>query len=151
MADPVEPPALPEEPALLLGAVLDLGRGRGRLLLAPELAGLADALTGLAERWEVVSTLRDGPDPGAPEPVERLTHVVLPRGCEVPVLPGRFQAAALAGSPDPGRLSQYARALAPLGRMAVLVPASDTAEAIDDAGLDLVAADARVAVAVRRA
>ncbi len=148
-AEPVEPPPLPDEPAVLLGAVLDVGRGSGRLLLAPELGAVAEDLTRLTERWEVVSLLQAGPAPS--EPGERLTHVVLPDGGDLPVLPGRFRAVALAGSPDSPDLARYAKALAPLGRIAVLAPDEETAGALSEAGLEVMAADSRVAVAARRA
>lgn len=144
-----EPARLADETAVLLGAVLDLGRASGRLLLSPELAGVADDLTDLAERWDVVSLLRVAPRPSGPK--DRLTHVVLPDDGDAPVLPGRFRAAALAGSADRDRLTRYARALAPLGRIAVLAPESPITEFLEELGLDVLAADSRVAVAVRQA
>lgn len=140
---------LPDASATLLGAVLNLGVGSGRLLLAPELAGIAREVATLVERWEVVSLVHSGPEEG--EFHERLTYIVLPADGRVPVLPGRFQTVGLAGGAGENDVTQYARALAPLGRLGILEPESGSAEALREAGLELVAADERVAVASRPA
>ena len=101
----------------------------------------------LVDRWEVVSLVYAGPEEG--ELHERLTRIVLPDDGSVPVLPARFQAAALSGSPGPDRLSRYVRTLAPLGRLGILSPGTVSAKTLREAGLELVAADERVAVASR--
>ncbi|MCL7972667.1 MAG: hypothetical protein M8866_11380 [marine benthic group bacterium] len=143
----VSHPDLPDSPASLLGAVLSLGVGSGRLLLSPALAGIGRELAELVDRWEVVSLVHAAP--AEEELHERLTRIVLPDDGRVPVLGGRFQAVALSGSPGPERLTQYAWALAPLGRLGVLAPGAIAPETLREAGLELVASDARVAVASR--
>lgn len=136
------------ESAMLIGAVLDLAQGSGYVLLGPELSEMADAVASLAERWEVVSL--SGVRQVQAAQSTNVSRIILPAGESPPVLPARFGAAALAGDPAPDRVRQYAAALRPLGRLAIVAPGPGSVGAMREAGLDLVAGDERVAVASRR-
>jgi uncharacterized protein YbaR (Trm112 family) len=140
--------SLAAESAMLIGAVLDLAQGSGHVLLGPELSDTADAVASLAERWEVVSL--SGVRPAHAAQSTNVSRIILAAGGPPPVLPGRFGAAALAGDPATDRVRQYAAALRPLGRLAILAPGPGSVEAMREAGLDLKAGDERVAVASRR-
>jgi hypothetical protein len=109
---------------------------------------MADAVASLAERWEVVSLGGGRPAPAAQS--TNVSRIIPPAGGSLPVLPGRFGAAALAGDPTPDRVREYAAALRPLGRLAIVAPGPGSVGAMREAGLDLVAGDERVAVASRR-
>jgi len=137
-----------DETAVLVGAVLDLARGTGYVLLGPGLAAIADAVAALAEGWEVV--LLTGDRPGEAPDSTHLSPVVVSDGMSVPVLRGRFGAAALAGDPGTDRVSEVAAAVRPLGRIAIVAPGPGAVPAMRDAGLEVFAADQRVAVASRR-
>jgi uncharacterized protein YbaR (Trm112 family) len=147
--DAVEPTGsldlAPSEGAVLLGAVLDLASRPGYVLLGPGLESLAGATAAINETCEVVSlaTSRELPADGTTD----LSRIV---GCEVetlPVLSGRFTAAALAGDPGTRIVLEFARALGPRGRLAVIQPSPGAARAMREAGLEVIAADPRVAVA----
>jgi len=140
--------SLAAESAMLIGAVLDLAQGSGYVLLGPELSEMADAVASLAERWEVVSL--GGVRAADAAQSANVSRIVLPADGSPPVLPGRFGAAALAGDPAPDRVRQYAAALRPLGRLAIVAPGPGSVGAMREAGLDLMAGDERVAVASRR-
>lgn len=137
-----------EEAAMLAGAVLDLARGSGYLLVAPELETIADAVAALAERWEVVSLGAIGSNKGGQS--VNVSRIVVPDGESAPVLPGRCRAAVLSGDPSPHRIREFAGALGPLGRLAVITPGPGAVAAMQDAGLEVIASDERVAVASRR-
>ena len=139
---------VPEEAAMLAGAVLDLARGSGHLLVAPELATIVDAVAALAERWEVVS-LGAIPSNHGGQSVN-VSRIVVPDGETAPVLAGRCRAAVLAGDPSSHRIREFARALGPLGRLAIIAPGSGAVAAMREAGLEVIASDKRVAVALRR-
>ena len=141
--------SLAHESAMLIGAVLDLAQGSGYVLVGPELSEMADAVASVAERWEVVSL--GGGRPAHMAPSANVSRIIPPAGGSLPVLPGRFGSAALAGDPTPDRVRQYAAALRPLGRLAIVAPGPGSVGAMREAGLDLVAGDERVAVASRRA
>ena len=136
------------EAAVLVGAVLDLARGHGHVLLGPELAATADAVAALAEGWEVVSLVNSRPEE-APESAN-VSRVVVPDVEHLPVLRGRLGAAALGGDPEADRIRAVAAALAPLGRLAIVAPGPGAVAAMRDAGFEVIAADDRVAVASRR-
>lgn len=142
------PVSLTDESAMLIGAVLDLARGSGHVLLGPELVEVADAVAALAERWEVASLCGVRPPHAATS--ANVSRILLSAGESPPVLPGRFGAAALAGDPAPERVRQFASALRSLGRLAIVVPGPGAAAAMQEAGLEVIASDERVAVASRR-
>jgi len=137
-----------EEAAMLVGAVLDLARGSGHVLLGSELVAIADAVAGLADRWEVVSLSAELPAHAAGS--TNVSRIVVPDGESPPVLPGRCGAVALAGDPPLDRVRQFASALGPLGRLAIVAPGPGAVEAMQEAGLEVIASDDRVAVASRR-
>jgi len=137
-----------DETAVLVGAVLDLARGHGHVLLGPELAAIADAVAALAEGWEIVSLMNSRPDE-APESAN-VSRVVVGEVEHLPVLRGRFGAAALGGDPEADRIRAIAAALAPLGRLAIVEPGPGAVAAMRDAEFEVIAADDRVAVASRR-
>jgi uncharacterized protein YbaR (Trm112 family) len=141
------PGVIPEEGALLVGAVLDLARGNGYVLLGPELLGIVDEVAALAGGWEVVSLARVRRD--APKSTN-VSRIVWPRIVPLPVLRSRFGAAALAGEQEAGRIQEFANAIGPLGRLAIVAPRAGAVEAMREAGLEVIAADERVAVATRR-
>ena len=136
------------EVAVLVGAVLELARGPGHVLLGPELAVTADAVAALAEGWEVVSLLNRRPKE-APESVN-VSQLVVGEVGVLPGLHGRFRAAALGGDPEADRIRAVAAVLAPLGRLAIVAPGTGAVAAMRDAGFEMIAADDRVAVASRR-
>jgi hypothetical protein len=136
-----------DEAAVLVGAVLDLARGSGRVLLGPGLAGIAVAVGALAERWEVVSLL--GARPAEVQGSDRISRLVVPEVGRLPLLRGRFGAAALAGDPSVDRLREVATALVPLARLAIVAPGTGVVSAMREAGLEVIAADERVAVGSR--
>jgi uncharacterized protein YbaR (Trm112 family) len=151
--EPAEAPAswrvsLAEESAMLIGAVLDLAQGSGHVLLGSELSDVADAVASLAERWEVVS-LSDV-RPAHETRSTNVSRIVLSGGAFPPVLPGRLGAAALAGDPGPDRVRQFAATLRSVGRLAIVAPGPGAVGAMQEAGLELIAVDERVAVASRR-
>ncbi len=145
-AEPVAP--VPEQASMLLGAVLGLADGGGYLLLASELASIADAVAALSGRWEVIALDPDGP--GGSTASVNVSRIVVPGGSVPPVLPGRCGAVALSGESTPERIRVFARAVGPLGRLAILDPAPEATAAMREAGLEVIASDARVAVASRR-
>jgi uncharacterized protein YbaR (Trm112 family) len=134
-----------EETAVLVGAVLDLAGESGCVLLGPGLAGIAGSLAAIAGRSEVVSFTHAAPHPPVAAP--NLSTIVVSGDGPLPVLEGRFRAAALCGEPGEARIRGVAAALRPPGRLAILAPAPGAAHAMRDAGLHVVAADERVAVA----
>ena len=138
---------VPDEGALLVGAVLDLARGNGYVLLGSELAGIADEVAALAGGWEVVSLARVRPTAAR---AANLSRIVWPETAPLPVLRGRFRAAALAGEQEADRIRAFANAIGPLGRLAIVAPGPDAVETMREAGLEVIAADDRVAVASRR-
>ena len=146
-ASPPVPGPESDDEAVLVGAVLDLARGGGRVLLGPRLAGIAVAVGALAERWEVVSLVdaRPAEAPGS----DRISRLIVPAVGRLPLLRGRFGAAALAGDPDADRLREVAAALAPLARLAIVAPGAGVVSAMQEAGLEVIAADERVAVGSR--
>jgi hypothetical protein len=141
------PGVVPEEGALLVGAVLDLARGNGYVLLGSELVGIADDVAALAGGWEVVSLARVRPD--APRS-SNLSRIVWSETVPLPVLRGRFGAVALAGEQEADRIRAFANAIGPLGRLAIVAPGPGAVEAMSEAGLEVIAADDRVVVACRR-
>jgi uncharacterized protein YbaR (Trm112 family) len=143
--DPFDPD--PAEGAVLLAAVLDLTGRSGYVLLGPGLEGLAGATAAVSESCEVVSLASGGEIPAAAE--SELSRIVGCGEAPVPVLSGRFTAAALAGDADERLVREFARALGPRGRLAVLHPAPGAVDAMREAGLEVIAADPRVAVASR--
>ena len=149
---PKAPRVLPgsgaDEAAVLVGAVLDLTRGHGNVLLGPELAATADAVAASAEGWEVVSLLNSRTEE-APESAN-VSRVVVGEVEVFPFLRGRFGAAALGGDPEADRIRAVAAALAPIGRLAIVAPGPGAVAAMRDAGFEVIAADDRVAVASRR-
>lgn len=136
-----------DETAILVGAVLDLSRGSGRVLLGPGLAGIAVAVGTLAERWEVVSLV--GARPAEVSGYDRISRLIVPEAGRLPLLRGRFGAAALAGDPSADRLREVAAALVPLARLAIVAPGTGVVSAMQEAGLEVIAADERVAVGSR--
>lgn len=142
----VEEP-LPADSAVVLGAVLNLASGSGRALLGPGLTPIADEVASLAPGWEVVSLAISQLPAGESR---NLSRVVVSGDEPPPVLKGRFGAVGLAGDVRVERAREFAAALGPLGRLAVVAPGADAAKAMKEAGLELLAADDRVAVASRR-
>jgi SAM-dependent methyltransferase len=137
-----------DEAATLVGAVLDLAQGSGYVLLGPGLARIADAVGSLARRWEVVSLVFARPEETrGSNNVSRLMVSAVDR---LPVLHGRFGAAALASDPEADRVREVAAALGPLGRLAIVTPGREAVHTMREAGLEVIAADERVAVASRR-
>ncbi|MGB5527983.1 MAG: Trm112 family protein [Gemmatimonadota bacterium] len=147
-ASAVSPVSPADESAMLIGAVLGLAQGSGHLLLGPELSEAADAVAALAERWEVVSLNSARPAHAARS--TNVSRIVVWGGESPPVLPSRFGAAALAGDPAPERVGQFAGALRSLGRLAIVAPGPGAVRAMQEAGLEVIAVDERVAVASRR-
>ncbi len=144
---PVGP--LPEDSATLLAAVLELQRGSGYVLLGPGLGGLAQAVAALAERWEVVSLGRRAAE--GTEDLPSLSRLITGESEPLPLLPGRFAAAAMQGDVGVNELRHVAAALRQAGRLAIVSPGPVAVEAVREAGLGVLAADARVIVAARRA
>ncbi len=146
-ADLAVPGPTSDEAAVLVGAVLDLAQGSGHVLLGPGLSGIAGAVGALAERWEVVSLV------GAPPPEasgsDRISRLIVPEAGPLPLLRARIGAAAVAGDPDADRLREVAAALVPLARLAVVAPGTGVVGAMQEAGLEVIAADERVAVGSR--
>jgi uncharacterized protein YbaR (Trm112 family) len=142
------PECVPDGGALLVGAVLDLARGHGYVLLGPELAGMADEVAAVAGGWEVVS-LAPARSPAAKS--ANLSRIVMPESAPLPALPGRFGAAALAGEQEAERIREFANAVGSFGRLAIVAPGPGAVAAMREAGLEVLASDERVAVASRRA
>ncbi len=143
---PVGP--LPEGSATLIAAVLELQRGSGYVLLGPGLEGLAQAVAVLAERWEVVSLGRRAAE--ATEDLASLSRLITGESEPLPLLPGRFDAAAMHGDVGADEIRHVAATLSQAGRLAIVSPGPAAAEALREAGLGVLAADARVIVAARR-
>ena len=137
-----------DEAAMLVGAVLDLARGSGHVLLGPGLAGIAGAVGSLAERWEVVSLV--GARPAEAPGSDGISRLIVPEVGRLPLLRGRFGAAALAGDPDTDRLREIATALVPLARLAIVAPGTGVVSAMQEVGIEVIATDERVAVGSRR-
>lgn len=144
---PVGP--LPEDSATLMAAVLELQRGSGYVLLGPGLEGLAQVVADLAERWEVVSLGRRAAE--GTEDLESLSRLITGESEPLPLLPGRFDAAAMHGYVGVDEIRHVAAALRQAGRLAIVSPGPAAGEAVREAGLGVLAADARVIVAARRA
>jgi len=148
--EPVGP--LPADSAALIGAVLELQTGSGHVLLGTGLEGLAPAVASLTERWEVVSLGHRAAE-GA-ERSERsapLSRLVTGKGKPLPLLPGRIGAAAVHGEESTDEIRHVAAALRQAGRLAILSPGPTAPADLWEAGLEVLAADARVIVAARRA
>lgn len=139
---------LPEGAAMVVAAVLGLAGGKGRVLLGVGLAAIAEEVASLAPTWDVVSLAAA---PASAAAIDNLSRIVVSGAAPPPVLKGRFAAVAVAGHLAADRLGSYAGAVSPLGRMAVLAPGPGIAEVLHGGGLELLAADDRVAVASRRA
>jgi uncharacterized protein YbaR (Trm112 family) len=144
---PVGP--LPEDSATLIAAVLELQRGSGYVLLGPGLEGLAQPVAALAERWEVVSLGRRAAQ--GTEDLAPLSRLITGESEPLPLLPGRFAAAAMHGYVGVDEIRHVAAALRQVGRLAIVSPGPAAGEAVREAGLGVLAADARVIVAARRA
>jgi len=133
--------------AVLVAAVLGLGDGRGCVLLGPGLASIAAGLAAVAADWEVLSLTESGCS-GDVE-AENLSRVRIDAAAELPVLPGRFEAVAMAGDDPADRLRASTQALGPLGRLAIVGPGPGAEDVVRAAGLRILAADSRVVVASR--
>ena len=148
--EPVGP--LPADSATLIGAVLELHMGSGHVLLGAGLEGLAPAVAALAGSWEVVSLGR-----GAAEEAEGiensapLSRLITGTGKPLPLLPGRIGAAAVHGGESADEIRHVAAALREAGRLAILSPGPTAPEDLGEAGLEVLAADARVIVGARLA
>jgi len=147
-ADLAAPGPMSDEAAVLVGAVLDLARSSGHVLLGPGLAGIAGAVGALAERWEIVSLVAARPAEASKS--DGISRLIVPEAGRLPLLRGRFGAAALTGDPDADRLREVAAALVPHARLAIVAPGTGVVSAMQEAGLEVIAADERVAVGARR-
>ena len=143
---PVGP--LPEDSATLIAAVLELQKGSGYVLFGHGLEGLAQAVAALAEHWEVVSLGRRAAE-GA-EGLASLSRLITGDSEPLPLLPGRFDAAAMHGDVVVDEIRHVAAALRQAGRLAIVSPGPAAGEDLREAGLGVLASDARVIVAARR-
>ncbi len=139
---------LPEDSATLIAAVLELQKGSGYVLLGPGLEGLAQAVAALAERWEVVSLGRRAAE--GTEELAVLSRLITGESRPFPLLPGRFDAAAMHGDVGADEIRYVATALGQAGRLAIVSPGPSAAQDLREAGLGVLAADARVIVAARQ-
>lgn len=139
----VPPEPVAEEPAAiaaLLGAGPD---GGGILLLGPRLAERAADVARLAGA-EVVAL--GGPPVPAGASVSLLRGV---RPSALPLLDGRVRGVALA-APAPEDVEEAVRVLAPGGRLAAFRPGPELAALARELALEVLAAEERALVAVRR-
>ncbi len=115
---------------------------------APGLEGLAQAVAALAERWEVVSLGRRAAE--GTEDLASLSRLITGESGPLPLLPGRFDAAVVHGDVGADEIRHVAATLRQAGRLAIVSPGPAAGEALREAGLGVLAADARVIVAARR-
>ena len=139
---------LPDDSATLISAVLELQRGSGYVLLGPGLEGLAHAVAALAERWEVVSLGHRAAE--GTEDLASLSRLITGDSKPLPLLPGRFDAAAMHGDVGADEIRRVAAVLRQAGRLAIVSPGPTALEDLREAGLGVLAADARVIVAARQ-
>jgi hypothetical protein len=132
--------------AILVSALLGLDRGSGHVLLGHGLESAADAVAGLADRWNITSLARRG--------------TVLPQSAAVnvlvsdparpfPLLTGRVWGMVLHGPLRDHEAAEAARVLTPGGRVVVIQPGESTADQLAGAGLEQKAADDRAILAMR--
>lgn len=134
------------DPGTEVAALLGVREAKGYLLLGPGLHGVAARVAGLAEKCEVLALLPDGSG-AAVEPGVSPARGVDPGS--LPLLSGRMAGAALL-APGPEAAREAARVVAAGGRLAVLRPGPGLEEALSGCGMDVVAAEERALVAVRR-
>lgn len=162
--------ASPEERALLLAALLGLQEGGGGVvLLGRGLARAAAALARLAAGMEVLALADAAREPadgslgagasGSDRGAGRTTTLVGVPPDALPLFSGRLRGVALVGgrADDPaadglteGELGEGVRVLATGGRLAVLRPGAWVARRAAELGMEVLAAEERALVAVRR-
>ncbi len=142
--------AAPPGTAVLIAALLGFERGRGTVLIGPALSGAADEVASLAEGWEVIALQTPASaDDGRIPPATRATRLIVEPGDRLPLLPGRLQAAALAGELTAVRVAEATRVLVPAGRLVVLAPAGGETAILEAAGFAVRASDDRAILATR--
>lgn len=140
------------EAGLRLGALLGLPEAEGPFLLFPGLGALALPLAEAAEGEEVLAldAPPDAADRGAAEGAgRRVVRVVGADPADLPLFPGRVGGAALTGGP-PGAVGEAVRTVREGGRLVVVEPDPEVADAVADLPVEVVAREARALVGVRR-
>jgi uncharacterized protein YbaR (Trm112 family) len=119
--------------AMTVAALLGIPGGPGNVLLGMGVAHLATELSGLVEgiEWIVVA---GSPDPDLP------AGPFSPMGVRgrLPLYSRSIRGAVTVGGAEGVPLAEYARVVAPMGRLVILAPSEDTAAAVAAAGLELV-------------
>lgn len=132
----------PEELALEIGGLLDLRNVDGPVVLGH---GLASAAGRLAAHVEDASILALAGDTGAAPEGGSFTLVLAPED-RLALLPGKAEGVAL-WKPVGEVLQDAVRTLAPGARLALLRPEEEARRELEDAGLEVLAAEERAAVA----
>lgn len=121
-----------EEAALRRAALLGLSGGAGRVVIRGPGTGAAAGVAALAPDVQVIA-MEDAPEPAhGPAPVDRVAA-----GPGLPFADGSLRAVALTGGADPVSLDQALRALTPGGRLLVEAATQGVADALRDAGAQI--------------
>ena len=139
-----------DERAMQVAALLGVRERAGaRLLVDESLAACAPAMVGWGERIEILTLVpvlaSEGPFGSGPgvTPVAGATHA------RWPIRPHALRGVALLGG-SPDRLREAERVLTRGGRLAVLEPAPDVLDAINDCDFEILAVEARALAGARR-
>ncbi len=146
-ADPVREPVGEEDLALKIVALSGLGRERGYLLLGDRLGPAAPSVAELAPELEVIA-VEKGPPPeegGAAEGVSWIVSEV-----HYPLAEYRLPGVVIAPGSDGEQTAAAARRVAAGGRLVVFDAGSEDLQAVERAGLTVLAAEGGTAVAERR-
>jgi uncharacterized protein YbaR (Trm112 family) len=134
-----------EADPLTVAALLGIPGGPGNVLLGPGVAHLATGLSELVEgiEWIVLS--------GSPVPLPPVGSMspMSVRG-RLPLYSRSIRGAVTVGGAGSVPLGEYARVVAPMGRLVILAPPDDAAAAVAEAGLELVLDTAEAVVGGRK-
>lgn len=130
---------------LAVAALLAIPGGPGNVLLSP---GLSDLGSGLAELVEGIEWILLGAAPGFRVPPGPFSPMVV-RG-RLPLYSGSLRGVVAVGEGSPVGLPEFARVLAPMGRIVVLDPPSDASDRLASAGLEVLLDSPEAAVGTRK-
>lgn len=131
----------PQELAAEVGALLDLREARGAVVLGHGLLPAAGRVAAISADLRVLALTDARPGDGA----ETFTVARVPAG-RLPLLPGKVRGVAL-WRPSVETARHAREALAPGGRVALLRPPEGVRRELEDSDLEVLASEARAAVA----
>jgi uncharacterized protein YbaR (Trm112 family) len=145
-------PTAGEEDALRVAALLGVTEGPGYILLLGPATAHADMLAGMIPDIEVLAAFAGGAPPSSAAPAGKgrtaVSQIRLGTG-GIPLSSGRLAGVAVTGDAVTAWLGEAMRVLKPLGRLVVEPATGETAEAVRQAGLQVLLQQDGTLVAAR--